>query len=587
MADESTERITILLRAKDADMARVLDRNNKLISQFEREATRATTTAARNIDRNMSRMGASFSSSRGQIQNVAFQLGDFATQVGSGTSATIALGQQLPQLLGGFGALGAVIGALVAVGVPLASAFLKSGEAAASASDSVDELESALKRLQAANEVYSTDGLQAVIDKYGELNAEILLLIERQRQFALESTMVAAKDAAASLRGEISAVSAALEVYNAYASSSDPGNLAEAQLIAEQIQEEFGLTILQAEALELAISAAMRTDDVEVMASAVASISTVLEDSTFRGSEFAGTLLDAESALRAVNAEAGGIGGWLGAAISGTSTWAAALWDAANAARAAALASGPVAPAVTPGTGGPGTFPASGMPAPEFNGPRPPARPAEIDFGYSPPATTGGGRSGGGGTPSPAEPAYWDELVQSVQEAQDALEAYNETADAGADKMADLFMAIVDGSKTAKEALAELLMELARIQLQKAFLGMAGAGSPLQPVFAAIGGDFGGFRAEGGPVSAGQSYVVGEQGPELFTPGASGMITPNGATGGGGAPVMNFQVDARGAVEGTAQQIEAAFRRMGPVLVKQAVQQTGKAMSSTKAFGNR
>lgn len=35
-------------------------------------------------------------------------------------------------------------------------------------------------------------------------------------------------------------------------------------------------------------------------------------------------------------------------------------------------------------------------------------------------------------------------------------------------------------------------------------------------------------RAEGGPVSAGSTYLVGERGPELYTPGASGSITPNG-----------------------------------------------------------
>lgn len=38
---------------------------------------------------------------------------------------------------------------------------------------------------------------------------------------------------------------------------------------------------------------------------------------------------------------------------------------------------------------------------------------------------------------------------------------------------------------------------------------------------------FGGFRAFGGPVSAGKSYVVGERGPEMFTPKTSGTITPN------------------------------------------------------------
>jgi len=40
-------------------------------------------------------------------------------------------------------------------------------------------------------------------------------------------------------------------------------------------------------------------------------------------------------------------------------------------------------------------------------------------------------------------------------------------------------------------------------------------------------------RAMGGPVAPGGSYLVGERGPELFTPSTSGNITPNGAMGGG------------------------------------------------------
>ena len=40
------------------------------------------------------------------------------------------------------------------------------------------------------------------------------------------------------------------------------------------------------------------------------------------------------------------------------------------------------------------------------------------------------------------------------------------------------------------------------------------------------------FRANGGPVAQGGSYIVGERGPELFTPGSSGNITPNHAMGG-------------------------------------------------------
>ena len=47
-----------------------------------------------------------------------------------------------------------------------------------------------------------------------------------------------------------------------------------------------------------------------------------------------------------------------------------------------------------------------------------------------------------------------------------------------------------------------------------------------QPGFAAAPPSSG--RASGGPVSAGQSYLVGERGPEMFTPGQSGGITPHG-----------------------------------------------------------
>ena len=53
-----------------------------------------------------------------------------------------------------------------------------------------------------------------------------------------------------------------------------------------------------------------------------------------------------------------------------------------------------------------------------------------------------------------------------------------------------------------------------------------------------------GMRADGGPVRGGGSYIVGERGPELFTPGISGMITPNDALG--GAVNVSVNVDASG-----------------------------------------
>ena len=67
-----------------------------------------------------------------------------------------------------------------------------------------------------------------------------------------------------------------------------------------------------------------------------------------------------------------------------------------------------------------------------------------------------------------------------------------------------------------------------------------------------LGGLFG-KRAAGGPVRSGGSYMVGERGPEMFSPGVSGTITPNHALRGSTTVVVN--VDASGSnVEGDEQQ---------------------------------
>jgi SLT domain-containing protein len=52
-------------------------------------------------------------------------------------------------------------------------------------------------------------------------------------------------------------------------------------------------------------------------------------------------------------------------------------------------------------------------------------------------------------------------------------------------------------------------------------------------------------RALGGPVMGGQTYMVGENGPELFTPQGTGSITRNGDLQGGGAPTnVTFNIQA-------------------------------------------
>jgi hypothetical protein len=70
----------------------------------------------------------------------------------------------------------------------------------------------------------------------------------------------------------------------------------------------------------------------------------------------------------------------------------------------------------------------------------------------------------------------------------------------------------------------------------------------------AIGNLFGGGKAAGGSVTGGTTYLVGEQGPELFTPSGNGNIIPNGAFGGGGG-IINITVNGAVDAIGTARSI--------------------------------
>ena len=92
--------------------------------------------------------------------------------------------------------------------------------------------------------------------------------------------------------------------------------------------------------------------------------------------------------------------------------------------------------------------------------------------------------------------------------------------------------------------------------------GAAGAGNSV------VGsGRISGARAGGGPVQRGLNYIVGEEGEEVFTPGADGFITPNhalrGGGGGGGNTFYNtFHVHGGNAEEVVRKMIDTMNRQL-------------------------
>ncbi|MBB5684289.1 phage tail tape measure protein [Sphingobium boeckii] len=144
---------------------------------------------------------------------------------------------------------------------------------------------------------------------------------------------------------------------------------------------------------------------------------------------------------------------------------------------------------------------------------------------------------------------YLDDLKT---EAGDINDAFERIAVGGA---RDLEESLSRGAAKAlglKGAVGSIIGEFARLAVQKAFLmlfssgGTAGGGSIFSSIGSALGSIFGGKREGGGPVDRGKAYLVGERGPELFSPGISGAILSNSSLRSGGAAAFHF--DLRGAV---------------------------------------
>lgn len=138
-----------------------------------------------------------------------------------------------------------------------------------------------------------------------------------------------------------------------------------------------------------------------------------------------------------------------------------------------------------------------------------------------------------------------DAVPIKAAEAAAALEGLRDPAERAARGIEDAFgRAAVSLSGSLARAARDgrvSLDELARAVLAalNVAVGGRGGGSLGEAVTAALGGLFGGSRADGGPVSPGAAYLVGERGPEVFRPAAAGAVEP-----GLGAPVtVNVTVE--------------------------------------------
>lgn len=199
-----------------------------------------------------------------------------------------------------------------------------------------------------------------------------------------------------------------------------------------------------------------------------------------------------------------------------------------------------------------------------------------------------------------------EEMKKLLNPSYQIVQAVNSIGDA----FGNSFKSIIDGTATAQQALANFFQSIANHFLDMAtqmivaaikmqsfqiisslfpqlggFKFGVGANPPanltggnglfVPGILPGIGGPGTqalGRRANGGSVMAGQGYLVGERGPELFMPGRSGGIAPTGSFGSVGNVVVN--VDAGGSsVQGDASQAGALGKAIGIAVQQELIKQ--------------
>ena len=492
--------------------------------------------SAKRFTGGLSKLGNVSGQTRAKIQNTSFQLQDIAVQLQGGTKASTALAQQLPQLLGGFGAFGAVLGVVAGVGIPaLAFAFSSVITPAVAFDDVMDKMEGTSIKLK--------DTLKILRMSMQELRNEFGDSAVAMRDFAVMQAKLRIAEASGSLKEQASVLRSAALGYIAGAREAG---------ILSKISEEFNVEVEangdNIRALRAAIADLGTATGLGEMVVALKDFKKVLEES-------GGSLEKVPKAFATATDEAITL-------IAEMERLKKITEDVADAS---------LQIEVTP------TIP---------DGVRPRIRPKNL----TKPTSRGSGASRINAELKELEnfAKKFKPVITLSQEYKNNLDKLNEARQRGAiteqehaqavavatqqfqigtgalvdyDSVANNFartlgdnlMALVDGTMSVKDAFKSLatqvIKELYRVLVVQQIVNAAMGAFGYSP---AVGGGFTktpavtGTGAFGGPVGAGNGMVVGERGPEVFYPQSRGTIVPNNQAGGNVVVNQTFQFAANG-----------------------------------------
>ncbi len=155
---------------------------------------------------------------------------------------------------------------------------------------------------------------------------------------------------------------------------------------------------------------------------------------------------------------------------------------------------------------------------------------------------------------------------QVVVNAKALIDPFRQLSDMIQIEMGNGIKDLIKGTRSLSDVLRNVLDKMTDALLNMAIFGNIGGGSITGGLLGAI------FRANGGPVSAGKNYIVGERGPEMFVPNSGGRIVPNSDMGSATNIVVN--VDASGSsVEGDEEEGRQLGQLMATAIQSELIKQ--------------
>lgn len=178
-----------------------IGRNMSDLSSSARAASAGMEQAGQNVIQAGSRFGAA----KNATSQLSFQLQDVAVQAQAGTDAMIILGQQGPQIASIFGPGGAVVGSLLAFGALIVGVAMKMGATEKSAEElrnEIEDLGEEFRNLTAAQQAFVASQR---VDRIKEMEGQLRVLENELAR--TEISLTGAAGGMAMMAGGISAVS--------------------------------------------------------------------------------------------------------------------------------------------------------------------------------------------------------------------------------------------------------------------------------------------------------------------------------------------------------------------------------------------